>query len=110
MVPSVLHEILHGGLSQTGGWRVIMMDYKSTSHASAIRQDVAAACIFLATKTEECGRKLKDVARVFCSKVWGRKIDDIADDSQVRDIVCTLDTWLTFDLGTGRQSDSNLAD
>ncbi|KAG2349933.1 cyclin-like protein [Suillus weaverae] len=27
------------------------------------RQDVAASCIFLATKTEECGRKLRDVAR-----------------------------------------------
>ncbi|KAF8212264.1 cyclin-like protein [Mycena galopus ATCC 62051] len=28
------------------------------------RQDVAASCIFLATKTEECGRKLRDVARI----------------------------------------------
>ncbi|KAI0695895.1 cyclin-like protein [Cytidiella melzeri] len=46
------------------------------------RQDVAAACIFLATKTEECGRKLRDVARVYCSKVWGRNPDEIADDSQ----------------------------
>ncbi|KAI0093641.1 cyclin-like protein [Irpex rosettiformis] len=46
------------------------------------RQDVGAACIFLATKTEECGRKLKDVAKVFCSKVWGKKMEDIADDSQ----------------------------
>ncbi|TDL27447.1 cyclin-like protein [Rickenella mellea] len=33
------------------------------------RQDVAATCIFLATKTEECGRKLRDIARVFQSKV-----------------------------------------
>ncbi|KAI0341687.1 cyclin-like protein [Trametopsis cervina] len=46
------------------------------------RQDVAAACVFLATKTEECGRKLRDVARVYCSKVWGRKTEEIADDSQ----------------------------
>ncbi|KAJ6630774.1 cyclin-like protein [Mycena sp. CBHHK59/15] len=32
------------------------------------RQDVAASCIFLATKTEECGRKLRDVARI-CQEV-----------------------------------------
>ncbi|VDB82931.1 unnamed protein product [Peniophora sp. CBMAI 1063] len=32
------------------------------------RQVVAAACIFLASKTEECGRKLRDVARVVCAK------------------------------------------
>ena len=29
---------------------------------------IAAACIFLASKTEECGRKLRDVARVVCAK------------------------------------------
>ncbi|KAJ8520428.1 hypothetical protein ONZ45_g2786 [Pleurotus djamor] len=33
------------------------------------RQEVAAACIFLVTKTEECGRKLRDVAKIYCSKV-----------------------------------------
>ena len=32
-------------------------------------KDVAAACIFLATKTEECGRKLRDIAKVYQSKV-----------------------------------------
>lgn len=48
-------------------------------------QDVAAACIFLATKTEECGRKLRDVAKVYCAKVYGRKnVDEIPDDSKVR--------------------------
>ncbi|ESK94626.1 cyclin [Moniliophthora roreri MCA 2997] len=47
------------------------------------RQDVAAACIFLATKTEECGRKLRDVARVYHSKVSGIDVTTIAeaDDS-----------------------------
>ncbi|KAI0082687.1 cyclin-like protein [Panus rudis PR-1116 ss-1] len=46
------------------------------------RQDVAAACIFLATKTEECGRKLRDVAKIACAKA--RKVDpkEIADDSR----------------------------
>ncbi|KAI6167045.1 cyclin-like protein, partial [Pisolithus thermaeus] len=39
------------------------------------RQDIAAACIFLATKTEECGRKLRDVARVFQSKITG--VDEV---------------------------------
>ncbi|KAF7294960.1 Cyclin pch1 [Mycena indigotica] len=43
------------------------------------RQDVAASCIFLATKTEECGRKLRDVARITQAKVLGR---DIPPDSK----------------------------
>ncbi|KAJ7685185.1 cyclin-like protein [Mycena polygramma] len=38
------------------------------------RQDVAASCIFLATKTEECGRKLRDVARICQVKILGRDI------------------------------------
>ncbi|PCH38242.1 cyclin-like protein [Wolfiporia cocos MD-104 SS10] len=46
------------------------------------RQDVAASCIFLATKTEECGRKLRDIARVFYSKVDKVQIDTIKDDSK----------------------------
>ncbi|KAK7014885.1 cyclin pch1 [Favolaschia claudopus] len=37
------------------------------------RQDVAAACIFLATKTEECGRKLRDVARICQLKITNRE-------------------------------------
>ena len=50
---------------------------------SAFAQDVAASCIFLATKTEECGRKLRDVAKVFCSKVSKVDIAQIPDDSKV---------------------------
>ncbi|KAI0374792.1 cyclin-like protein [Pilatotrama ljubarskyi] len=46
------------------------------------RQDVAASCIFLATKTEECGRKLRDVAKVVCSKVSQIDIAKIGDDSK----------------------------
>ncbi|TFK92391.1 cyclin-like protein [Polyporus arcularius HHB13444] len=46
------------------------------------RQDVAASCIFLATKTEECGRKLRDVAKVVCSKVSKKDIKEISDDSK----------------------------
>ncbi|KAJ7046754.1 cyclin-like protein [Mycena alexandri] len=38
------------------------------------RQDVAASCIFLATKTEECGRKLRDVARICQVKICGRDV------------------------------------
>ena len=46
-------------------------------------QDVAASCIFLATKTEECGRKLLQVAKVFCSKVYQTKFEDVVDNSRV---------------------------
>ncbi|KAK1226564.1 hypothetical protein PQX77_010447 [Marasmius sp. AFHP31] len=46
------------------------------------RQDVAASCIFLATKTEECGRKLRDVAMVYHSKLSGMDVNDIPSDSQ----------------------------
>ncbi|KAF8163278.1 cyclin-like protein [Crassisporium funariophilum] len=46
------------------------------------RQDVAASCIFLATKTEECGRKLRDVARVYQAKVHNADISHIAADSK----------------------------
>jgi cyclin K len=45
---------------------------------------VAAACIFLATKTEECGRKLKDVAKVCLAKIHNiQNLDDIPSDSVV---------------------------
>ncbi|THH05247.1 hypothetical protein EW145_g4945 [Phellinidium pouzarii] len=43
------------------------------------RQDVAAACIFLATKTEECGRKLRDVAKVCQSKISGASAENVTD-------------------------------
>ncbi|KAF5365752.1 hypothetical protein D9758_003304 [Tetrapyrgos nigripes] len=46
------------------------------------RQDVAASCIFLATKTEECGRKLRDVAKVYHSKAMGIDVMDIPSDSK----------------------------
>ncbi|KAH7930802.1 cyclin-like protein [Leucogyrophana mollusca] len=45
------------------------------------RQDVAASCVFLATKTEECGRKLRDVARICQSKITGIDIAHIPTDS-----------------------------
>ncbi|EIN07413.1 cyclin-like protein [Punctularia strigosozonata HHB-11173 SS5] len=46
------------------------------------RQDVAAACIFLATKTEECGRKLKDVAKVCLAKIHNiPHMEEIPSDS-----------------------------
>lgn len=51
--------------------RFSMLDYH--------RQTVAAACIFLATKTEECGRKLRDVARVCQSKAKGIDVCDIPE-------------------------------
>lgn len=46
-------------------------------------KDVAAACIFLATKTEECGRKLRDVAKVMCAKIAKVDPKDIADYGKV---------------------------
>lgn len=42
-------------------------------------QDVAVACIFLSTKTEECGRKLRDVAKVYKSKIIGCSSEQISD-------------------------------
>ncbi|PPR06637.1 hypothetical protein CVT26_001179 [Gymnopilus dilepis] len=50
------------------------------------RQDVAASCIFLATKTEECGRKLRDVARVYQAKVQNADISTIPADSKEVDL------------------------
>ena len=47
-------------------------------------QHVAASCIFLATKTEECGRKLRDVARVSHAKAENRDITTIPADCQVK--------------------------
>ncbi|KDR81584.1 hypothetical protein GALMADRAFT_239625 [Galerina marginata CBS 339.88] len=50
------------------------------------RQDVAASCIFLSTKTEECGRKLRDVARVYQAKVQNTDISTIPADSKEVDL------------------------
>jgi len=47
-------------------------------------KDVAASCIFLATKTEECGRKLKDVARICQAKVHSTDVNNIPADGKVR--------------------------
>lgn len=46
------------------------------------RQEVAASCIFLATKTEECGRKLRDVAKICYSKVSAQDASAIPSDSR----------------------------
>ncbi|PPQ78098.1 hypothetical protein CVT25_015632 [Psilocybe cyanescens] len=46
------------------------------------RQDVAASCIFLSTKTEECGRKLRDVSRVYQAKVQNADISTIPTESK----------------------------
>ncbi|KZP12012.1 cyclin-like protein [Athelia psychrophila] len=46
------------------------------------RQDVAASCIFLATKTEECGRKLRDVARVCEAKIANKEVNLIPEDGK----------------------------
>ncbi|KAF8628417.1 hypothetical protein AX15_003939 [Amanita polypyramis BW_CC] len=46
------------------------------------RQDVAASCIFLATKTEECGRKLRDVAKICSAKITGVDPNTIPNDSK----------------------------
>lgn len=48
------------------------------------RQDVAASCIFLATKTEECGRKLRDVARVCQSKASAVPAESLSDEEVER--------------------------
>ncbi|KAF7970012.1 hypothetical protein HWV62_25380 [Athelia sp. TMB] len=46
------------------------------------REDVAASCIFLATKTEECGRKLRDVARVCEAKIANKEVNLIPEDGK----------------------------
>ncbi|KAF7322951.1 Translation initiation factor eIF-2B subunit alpha [Mycena chlorophos] len=55
------------------------------------RQEVAASCIFLATKTEECGRKLRDVARVCQAKILNQ---DLAPESKEVE-QCQLQILLT---------------
>ncbi|KAG6890718.1 hypothetical protein C0995_005091 [Termitomyces sp. Mi166 len=54
------------------------------------RQDVAASCIFLATKTEECGRKLRDVARVGRAKIRNIDPSNIPVDSKEVDHFSSL--------------------
>lgn len=55
------------------------------------RQDVAATCIFLATKTEECGRKLRDVARICQAKIHSTDVSNIpADGKDVEQCQATI--------------------
>ena len=65
------------------------------------RQIVAAACIFLASKTEECGRKLRDVARVVCakSKQPSLNYEEIPPESRVRYHTVFLSASLTVCAG-----------
>lgn len=79
LVSSLLHEVFHGGLPQTG--IALTPSVRPHAYTSACMQDVAAACIFLATKTEECGRKLRDVARVSQAKITGVDVSHISSDS-----------------------------
>lgn len=51
---------------------------------TSVIKDLAAACIFLATKTEECGRKLRDVARVCQAKIHNTDVNNIPADGKVR--------------------------
>lgn len=55
---------------------------------STHHQDVAASSIFLATKTEECGRKLRDVARVCEAKIANKEVSFIPADGKVRIAPC----------------------
>jgi hypothetical protein len=80
LVPSLLYEVSAGALPQTG--RLVKIDASSPSSVTH-PQDVAAACIFLATKTEECGRKLRDVAKIAYSKVSNIDVKEIPSDSKV---------------------------
>ncbi|KAJ3571894.1 hypothetical protein NP233_g3449 [Leucocoprinus birnbaumii] len=56
--------------------------YMRYSMSDFHRQDVAATCIFLATKTEECGRKLRDVARVCQAKIHSTDVNNIPADGR----------------------------
>ncbi|KAF9451053.1 cyclin-like protein [Macrolepiota fuliginosa MF-IS2] len=56
--------------------------YMRHSMSDFHRQDLAAACIFLATKTEECGRKLRDVARVCQAKIHNTDVNNIPADGK----------------------------
>ena len=88
LVPSLLHAVFDARLSSAG----------SSSHPCCFpphlpqirHKTIAAACIFLATKTEECGRKLRDVARVCQSKAKGIDVCDIPEGSPVRFLLFVL--------------------
>lgn len=52
--------------------------------------------MFLATKTEECGRKLRDVAKVLCAKSTNISVADIPDDFKVCQDDVKVDMGLNY--------------
>lgn len=83
VVPSLLYAVFYARLSSPSQSLSQLLSWPP--HSSLIRhQTIAAACIFLATKTEECGRKLRDVARVCQSKAKGIDVRDIPESGPVR--------------------------
>jgi hypothetical protein len=50
---------------------------------SASFQETAAACIFLSTKAEECGRRLRDIAAIVLQKLPNSSQDASMDESPV---------------------------
>jgi cyclin K len=83
VVPSLLYAVFYARLSSPS--QSLSQLLSGPSHSSLIRhQTIAAACVFLATKTEECGRKLRDVARVCQSKAKGIDVRDIPESGPVR--------------------------
>jgi cyclin K len=85
MVSSLFHAIFYDRLSPTSQFSLSSpsLSLPWATHSTR-HQTVAAACIFLATKTEECGRKLRDVARVCQSKAKGIDVRDIPESGPVR--------------------------
>ena len=83
VVPSLLYAVFYARLSSPS--QSLSLSLSWPPHSSLIRhQTIAAACVFLATKTEECGRKLRDVARVCQSKAKGIDVRDIPESGPVR--------------------------
>lgn len=78
VVSPLLHALCNGRLPPPG-----MFVQSCLRHWLKLLQNVAASCIFLATKTEECGRKLRDVARLYQAKVKNVDITTIPADSKV---------------------------
>ena len=81
MVSPILHEILYGALPSPSR---LPDTHDCRTNIDSHLKEVAAACIFLATKTEECGRKLRDVAKIYCSKVSNVPVLNVPNDSKVR--------------------------
>lgn len=77
MVSSILHALFLGRLSPTSQ-HLRHLGVSQRTNDSLSLQDVAAACIFLATKTEECGRKLRDIAKICQSKVSMVPTDNVS--------------------------------